>query len=272
MTLQTADGYQLHTVHWLPDSEPKAVVVLVHGISEHSGRYSHVAQHLNQHGYAVHSYDHVGHGQSEGLRVYFDDLQQPVRHLAQFINHVRDDHPDTKLFLYGHSMGSLISLLYTLEHQDQLAGLILSGIPLNLDEKVPEFLIRLNALLDKAIPRLPLTPFSGEVVSRDPAQVTKYVRDPLVYTGPVRVRMSHFHLNQSRYARTRLDQLSLPLLILHGGSDSICPYSGSHSVYAGSKSKDKTVRVFGALYHEIHNEPEQAEVLAAITEWLDARS
>lgn len=272
MSLQTADGYRLHTVHWLPDRETKAVVMLVHGIAEHSGRYGHVAQYLNTHGYAVHSYDHVGHGQSEGRRVYFDDLEQPVRHLAQFVDHVRDDHPNDKLFLYGHSMGALISLLYALEHQAALSGLIVSGIPLNLDEKAAEMLILLNGWLDKLVPWLPLIPFSSDGLSRDPSVVASYDNDPLVYRGLVRVRMSHFLIQRSRYARTQMRHITLPILILHGGSDTICPASGSQTLYDGVQSADKTLKLMPQMYHEIHNEPEHAEILTDVAEWLDARS
>ena len=102
----------LHTHHWPTAESPRAVVVIVHGIGEHGGRYEHVARYLNSHGFAVYAPDHYGHGQSEGTRCYFESVEQPSDDLAGTITRIRGDHPNKALFIYGHSMGSLISMRY----------------------------------------------------------------------------------------------------------------------------------------------------------------
>jgi alpha-beta hydrolase superfamily lysophospholipase len=272
MNFQSSDGYNLHTMRWLPDGDIKGVMVIAHGLAEHSGRYQHVAEHLNGAGYGVYALDHYGHGQSDGRRCYFNDFDQPVRDLAQYVQWVQAQHPDYPLWLYGHSMGALISLLLVLDHQPTLSGLIVSGITLGLSDKVPPFLARFNEWMDGIAPWLPVAPLGIGGLSRDPAVITRYKLDPLVFTGLVRVRMSHFILAESARARPRLSEIQLPLLILHGGKDLICPFSGSSLLYHNATSKDRRLKIYGPMHHEIHQEPDQMMVLEDVVAWLDERS
>ena len=272
MIFRSSESYHLHTIHWLPDGEIKGIVVIAHGLAEHSGRYQHVAEYLNQADYGVYALDHYGHGQSDGRRCYFNDFHQPVRDLAQFIQFVQAQHPDQPLWVYGHSMGALISMLLILDHRPLVSGLILSGVPIGLTEKIPAFLARFNRWVDGIAPWLPIAPLGIRSLSRNPAVITSYMLDPLVYIGLVRVRMSHFILAESARARTRLSEIQLPLLILHGWKDAICPYSGSRLLYDQASSKDRQLKIYGSMHHEIHQEPDQMEVLEDVVTWLNERS
>lgn len=272
MHLLTPEGYRLHADCWLPAGEIRAVVVLAHGLNEHSGRYAHVIQHLNRHGYAVYALDHCGHGQSEGERGYFDTVAQPIEHLKLFIDFVRGKHPDSLLFLYGHSMGALISLVFVCAYEDDLDGLILSGVPLGVERRTPRFLIRLNALLDRRFSRLRFIPFPPIGISHDPDVVARLRADKLCNHGLLRIRIAQFILEQCAAARAQLAGLRLPLLLLHGGGDFICPVSGSQFIYEQAASPDKTLKIYPKLYHEIHNEPQQGEVLDDVAAWLAAHS
>lgn len=269
-SFQTSDGLKIYTEAWLPDANPKAVVLIVHGYAEHIGRYPHVAGYLVQHGYAVYGLDHRGHGKSDGLRVYFDTFDQPINDLAPFVDQVKAAHPGKKLFLYGHSMGSLIALDFALRHPDVLAGLILSGCAVNADTTVPGALLAVGGLLDKVIPKValfPALPSSG--LSHDSAVVSAYDNDPLVTRSPWRVRTALLLLQAGQRLRERAGELRLPLLVLHGGEDPIVPVSGGKLIYERAASTDKTLHIYPGLYHEIHNEPEQGTVLADMTTWLD---
>lgn len=270
-SFQTHDGLKIHTVAWLPDQHSRAVVLLVHGLSEHSGRYSHVAARLVEQGYAVYALDHRGHGRSDGLRSYFDNIDQPVNDLTQYFDTVKAADPGKKLFIYGHSMGSLISLAFLLRYQQEFSGAILSGNPLAVEFSQPKVLVLVAGILNGLIPKQAITaPLPSNYLSHDPAVIKDYDTDPLNYRGKVRVGMGHFILQAARYARAHMDELKLPLLIFHGEADKICPPKGSQLLYDSVRSTDKTLKFYPGLNHETHNELEKETVLANIVNWLNA--
>jgi acylglycerol lipase len=268
--LTTADGLTLHTVRWLPEHDPAAVIFIVHGFAEHSGRYRHVAEFLVGCGYAVYSLDHRGHGRSEGLRVYFDSFDQPIDDLALYLQQIKAAHPGKKIFVFGHSMGSLISMVFVYRNQHELAGWITSGTPLLMDTTWPQVLIRLMVWIDRIMPRLFVGPLNLLAISRDPAVVHAYKADLLVYPRPLRARLVSSGLAQIQKMRERVREFTLPLLILHGTGDKLTPFSGSEYIYQHAASDDKTLKLYDGLYHELHNEPEQETVLNDIAAWLDA--
>ncbi len=268
--LRTPDNLKLHTVAWLPEGTPKAIVLLAHGIGEHSGRYLHVAEYLNRGGYAFYALDHRGHGRSEGPRAYFDSFDQPVNDLKQYFDVIRQQHPQQRIFLYGHSMGSLISLIFTLRYQNELAGLMITGNPLAVESTSSPLLVAAGGLVQRFLPRAPLPAIPNTYLSHDQAIVSGYTTDPLNYAGPVYARMGHHIVQESRKVRTRLAELTLPILIMHGLGDRICPPAASEWVYEAVRSTDKTLKQYPDLYHEIHNELDKEPVLAALLQWLDA--
>ena len=263
---------RLYSRSWLPNAEIKALVIVVHGLGEHSGRYTHVGEYLSQQSYAVYALDYSGHGQSPGQRVYVNSLEQLSEDLGAFVEHAQAQHPGLKTFIYGHSMGTLVTLRYALAHQDRLAGLILTGTTLAL-ASLPGLLVPLVQLLNRTLPNLPLLPGVGtSVLSKDPAVVQGYNDDPLVYHGWLRVRILHYLLLESRCLSSQLQNLTLPLLILHGAEDKLLAPAGSHMLYERAASCDKTLKMYAGLRHEIHNEPEQSDVLKDILDWLDNHS
>jgi len=272
-TLKTADGMTLHTVNWAVDS-PKAIVFLVHGIGEHSGRYGHVAASLNARGYSVYALDHRGHGRSEGKRRWFDDFQRPVDDLKQYFDLIRTQHPTHKIFVYGHSMGSLLSTLFCLRYQDQLAGFITSGSPLAIDEGRSPLFLFAASLMARVMPdfKMQSLEIGTEALTRDPEMMAAYDSDPLNDHNPTSLGMANRLLNAARDTRKRLNTLKLPMLILHGTGDQICPPSASKLLYALAASPDKTLKLYDGLHHELHNEIERESVLADIGQWLDAHA
>ena len=271
-SFQNADSLNIHTIQWLPTASPKAIIVIVHGIAEHSGRYRHVAEYLAENGYAVYSLDHRGHGRSGGQpRSYFDSFDQPVADLKQYVDAIAQEHPGAKIFLYGHSMGAFISLNFAMRYQDRLAGLITSGSPLTIDTTVPRFMMAIGNILVRIAPRLPLIKLDLQAISRDQAVIDAYNADPLIDQTPVRVRMAVSYNNALKRLRASLSELTLPLLLLHGSADTLAPVSGSEIIYEKAGSTDKTLKIYEGLYHEVHNESEQAAVLQNAVHWLDAR-
>lgn len=270
-TLRTDDGLTLATRRWMPHARPKAAVVIVHGIGEHSGRYAHVAAHLMLHDYAVYAFDLRGHGRSEGQpRVYVESFDEYVDDLACFLADVRREHRGP-LFLLGHSMGGGIAARYVVERgADGLAGLVLSSAALKIPDALSPLLQKLAGIASRMVPKLPATRLDTSRLSRDPAVVRAYEEDPLVHTGGVRARVGHEILRNVALIRAHADAFTLPLYVFHGTADEITDPEGSRAFYERAPSDDKTLALYEDFYHETMNEPERERVLGDLTAWLDA--
>jgi len=270
-TLIAPDGLSLFTQAWQPEREPRAVVLLAHGVGEHSGRYQHLAVHLTRRGYAVHALDHRGHGHSAGQRVFIRRFDEYVNDLHAYFEQVRAQRPDAPLFIYGHSMGSIVALRFALRYQSALAGLITTGTALRLPVSLPAPVVALARRLAPFAGRVPvIAPIALDGLSRDPQVIADYQADPLVYWGRMRLGWSVELLDAAQEVERRLPELALPYLALHGADDPITLPEGAQIVRERAGSPDLTVRVYPGLRHEIHNEPEQAQVLDDIAAWLDA--
>jgi len=267
-SFQGLNETKIFTQHWLPETPPRAVILLAHGLAEHSGRYIHVAEHMTQQGYALYTLDHRGHGQSEGMTIQIRNFEDYVADLRTYFDQVRAAHPSLPIFLYGHSMGSLVALLFAFRYQDELAGLITTGTALKFAGTNPVLVVLLKGL-SRVLPNVRLVTLAANGVSRDPAVVERYVNDPLVHVGRMRLALVAEVERASQKAVRLLPTLRLPYLALHGSADPICMCSATEIIRQSSGSPDTTVKVYDGLYHEIHNEPEQAQVLADITTWLE---
>ncbi len=263
------DGLRLFYRAWLPEDEQKAVVILAHGFAEHSGRYDHVGRYLAGRGYAVYAPDHRGHGRSEGERAYVERFSLFVEDLHKFRNDVV--RPESAPFLIGHSMGGLIAVRYALSYQDGLAGLITSGAGLKIGGDLSPLLIALSRLIAVIAPKLPVVePVPSDTLSHDPSVAAAYDSDPLNYRGKVKARIGAEMMRAGREALERAHELRLPMLIMHGGADSLVDPDGSRELYQKASSDDKTLKIYDGMYHEIFNEVEKEKVLAEMAAWLDA--
>jgi acylglycerol lipase len=262
-------GLRIYWQCWLPDSQPRAVVVIAHGAGEHSGRYQHVAARLLADGYAVYAIEHRGHGRSEGTRALIDRIDNAVADLDSLIVLAVGKHPNTQLFLLGHSMGGTISLCYAMRHQDVLSGLILSAPLAALQAASPPLRI-IARVLSTLAPRLPLAAVDPSLVSRDPAVVQAYVEDPLVYHGKLPARTVAELVAAVESFPAGVQALTIPTLIMYGTADGLCPPEGSVMLVQRVSATDKTVKAYDGLYHEILNEPEQDRVLDDTCSWLAA--
>jgi alpha-beta hydrolase superfamily lysophospholipase len=240
---------------WLPEGSARAVLLVAHGYAEHSGRYQNVVDFFVPKGYAIYALDHRGHGRSDGERVQVDHYTDYLADLKTFFDVVHAEDPSLKVFLVGHSMGAMISIAYAAKHQDELAGLILSGG---------------GIATDRAPARRPGLDLA-EALSRDRAVVEAYRNDPLVYHGPPRFArgsgMGKMRGELPQMAAT----IKLPVLIMAGGASPLGEGAGSQALYDVVSSKDKTLKLYEELLHEIFNEPEHREVMAGMDAWLSDR-
>jgi acylglycerol lipase len=262
-------GLRIAWRSWLPESEPRAVVVIAHGAGEHIGRYEHVAARLVSERYAVYGLDHRGHGHSEGPRALVDRVAYTVSDLDQLVVLAAGEHPGLDVFLLGHSMGGCISVLYAISHQQRLGGLLLSG-PLAALDAAPAPVRILATVLSAVTPRLPLFAVDANLVSRDSAVVKAYEDDPLVYHGKLPVRtISELAGAVDSFPGT-VGAITIPTLIMYGTEDKLAPPAGSLMLKERIGAPDRTLIPYEGLYHEILNEPEQNKVLDDMCAWLTA--
>ncbi len=270
-TFTTADGSSHFYQYWQPPGDARAVIIVVHGAGEHSGRYERLATYCVDHGYAVAALDHRGHGKSEGTRVHVQRFDDYLDSLEVFHRQVVRDWPNLPLFLLGHSLGGLISSRYLLQHQSGFAGCVLSG-PAIMTEIEPgllqTWLIRLLALL---YPSAGVLQLDARGVSRDPEEVERYLQDPLVHNGKMTARLVSELFNAMTAIRNTAAEIHLPMLLLHGGADAMTSPEGSRFLYNNISSTDKELKIYPELFHEIFNEPEHPAVYADVLTWCDAR-
>lgn len=265
------DGLALCENRWLPEGDPAAVVVLVHGFLEHGGRHADVAAVLNRHGYAVYAIDLRGHGKSEGDRVFVKSFLEHLRDVELFLDHVRKQQPGRPRFLVGFSMGGTIAASLAARGLADVRGLVLAAPAVQIGGGVFPVLRLLAGVLGRLLPRLSLVRMGFRNMSRDPEVVAQVERDPLAFHGCFPARTGAEILAATRRLEDTMEAIELPLLILHGTGDLVTDVEGSRQLHARARSTDKTLKLYDGLYHDLFHEPEKERVVADLVEWLDAR-
>jgi len=256
---------------WLPGGRPAAILLVVHGGNEHSGRYTNLFNYFVPKGYGVYGFDLRGHGKSEGLRGYVERFSDYLTDLKTFFDIVRSEHEDAKVFLVAHSMGGPIATAYAFLHQHELAGLILSGAVMKIPSGRSPVLRAAARMLSLLLPKMGIAGVDASAISQDKAVVDAYVNDPLVYRGRIRARLGAEILKTLQELQRQMPQINLPILIMHGTADRLCDPQGSLMLYERVGSRDKTLKLYEGFYHEIFNEPGHEQVLADMDTWLATR-
>lgn len=257
--------------HWRAGHGTKAVLLLAHGLGEHSGRYGAFVGRCNARDIAVVAPDHMGHGQSPGERVFlkrFDDYLGGMRECRAVI---AQDYPQLPCFLFGHSMGGLIAARLLLQDQSQYQGAMLSGPAFAVAAPPPAPVMWLGRLLARLTPKAGMLALDGNGVSRDPEVVAAYGDDPLVHHGKVTAGLGVALIDAMAQTLSQASTITLPMIVMHGGADTLAAPAGSEMFFQGLGSSDKTLRLLPGLYHEILNEPEGDSIAMEYIQWLEDR-
>ncbi len=246
---------------WVPEGTPRAYVVLVHGIAEHSGRYERTGTLLADAGLFVRSFDLIGFGGTGGRRGDIDDWSRYHDQVGRHVSWAREQ--GGPVVLMGHSMGGNLALGYALSDRERPDLLILSAPALGGGAAWQKAIAGVAARLAPTIP-VPQA-LKGEQLSRDPAVGDAYFSDPLVYTKATpRLGLALFDSMQDLTARA--NRLEVPTLVLHGTADTIVP-PGSTAILGEVAGVER--RLKPNLRHEILNEPEGPELVQEIVDWID---
>lgn len=274
--VRTADGLDLVWRSWLPES-PRGVIVIIHGLAEHSGRYQDTAQFLSANGWAVYACDLRAHGLSpdppKAQRVHVKHFADYFMDVDALLSLARKKHEGLPVFILGHSMGGLISISYALEKPQGLAGAIISSPALGThpDFKPPLFLKLMVSILSRLAPRM-LVPsdLDTQAISRDPDVVKAYIDDPLV-SQKISARWYGEIIKAMKKANRNAATLKIPMLLMQSGEDRLVdPAAPARWANAAPSGLVEPV-LWEGLYHEMFNEPEKQQVWARMEDWLEGR-
>ncbi|KAL3617611.1 hypothetical protein CASFOL_037932 [Castilleja foliolosa] len=276
-------GDTLFFQSWTPAMvRVRGVIVLLHGLNEHSGRYNDFAKKLNANGFKVYGLDWIGarrrelarHGGSDGLHAYVPSLDYAVNDLKLFLDKVIAENPSVPCFCFGHSTGGAIILKAALDPkvQQSVAGIVLTSPAVGVHPSHPIIVI-LAPVFSLLLPRFQFRAANkqGIVVSRDPKALAAKYSDPLVFTGSIRVRTGYELLRITSYLQQNLRRLTVPFFVLHGTDDSITDPQASRKLYDEASSTDKKIELCRGLLHDLLFEPEKDEIAESIVTWLNDR-
>jgi acylglycerol lipase len=268
---EASDGIQLFNQYWRPQN-PKAVLIIVHGLKDHSTRYASLAEQLVSHGYTVCSLDLRGHGKSEGERAFVNSFDDYLRDLDLFYDKVRRGEPGKPVFLFGHSMGGAIALLFTLSRNPEIRGLVLSAPALKVPSDVSPLLVWFTKRLGLIAPKRPIFKLDNKFFTRDVQALAAMNSDPLIYNKPHPARTAAELLRAIQRIQKTMSSLTIPVILMHGTADQITNPDGSRQLNQAALAKDKTMKLYEGHFHDLLHDLNNSDVASDLIQWLDNHS
>jgi alpha-beta hydrolase superfamily lysophospholipase len=262
-------GVNIATRSWHPEAgSARGVVVIVPGFNSHSGYYEWVATQLTAGRLAVYAIDLRGRGKSDGERFYVQNFEDYVDDVASFVSMIKENEPGLPVFMLGHSAGGVVACVYTLDHQEELAGLICESFAYQVP--APDFALAVLKGLSHLAPHAHVLKLHNNDFSRDPKVVEFMNNDPLIANETQPTQTIAAMVNADERLKKEFAQISLPVLILHGTSDKATKPAGSQHFYDTASSTDKTLKLYEGHYHDLLNDLDKEVVMADIKSWIDA--
>ena len=247
----------------------KAVVVLAHGMGEHSGRYKHVAKKLNEHDFSVVAFDHFGHGKTTGKRGHNPSFEAVLESIGVTIEKARAFFPNTPVFLYGHSMGGNTVINYALKKTTHIQGIIATSPFLKLAFEPPKIKLVIGKVLQKIAPSITMgNEINPNDISREKIEVDAYINDPLIHSK-ISPNFSLTFIDSGKWAIDNAPKLNIPILLLHGTGDKIIDYRGT-TEFADNADR-ATLKLYENGYHELQNDLCKNEMLVDVVNWISSQ-
>lgn len=266
----TNEGKEIYAVEW-PAESARAVVGLIHGVGEHCRRYDHLAEFFNHHHIGMVGYDREGYGRSEGKRGYTSQFSNYVDTIAHLVIECARRYPDLPIFLYGHSLGGNLLLRYLIKRHPDISGAIASAPYVQLSFQPNPITVGLGRMMRLVWSTFTQSnPLDTSKLSRDPEVEKRYLADPLVH-DKISARTGMDLLESAQFLDEYSGTIARPLLLMHGSDDGLTSFLATKSFYERVKGKDMTFKEWPGFYHELHNEPEKAEVFRYVLEWMEPR-
>ncbi len=265
---RTTKGPDLYVSSAMPSSGTKAVLGIVHGYADYGARYAHVATALAERGIGSVSIDYRGHGRAGGTRGYCDRFEDYLDDLREFRAVVQERAKGAPTFLFGHSLGGLVTTTSVLDDPSGWRGLLLSAPFFGLALDVPAAKIFAGKIASRVVPKLGLpSGLAGKDLTHDPAQARAYDTDPLIFKNATARWFTETAAAQAR-ALADAPRLSLPLYVVFGDDDKVASLAAAKRVFDAAGSKDKTWDERPGLYHEVLNEPCWPELVDVMATWI----
>lgn len=270
-----SDGCRLQGRCWEPAGRPRARIFGLHGVLEHSGRYARFAGDLTRAGFALEMIDIRGHGRSDGPRAFIESWEKILQDLDEVQQQLEREGriPD---FLFGHSMGAALTILWTTSRRPKVKGMILSAPPVMTFVRVPFLVTLLGRWLVNRWPHLRIVrlktaeKYGRHAVSRDPRVLEDLKNDPLVCRGPFPLKTGVLLLELPKRLQEAAKTCDIPFLFLQGTADKLSSYQGAELFFRTAPAPDKTLKLYDGLYHEVLSEPEREQVITDVLNWLSA--
>ena len=269
-TFRASSGAKIFYRYWAP-AEPRAVILLSHGLAEHSGRYEEFASFFGVAGFATYAVDFPGHGNSDGKRGHIGHFDEYTDVLGELTTLARNAHPDLPFVLLGHSLGGLIAADFLFQHQSDFVAAVVTGAAIRSPQQPSGLVLFVNKIIASVAPKLGVLRMDASAISRDPQVVSDYENDPLVYRGKASAALVTVIFSAMSRVVENAESIRLPLLIMHASEDRLTSVEGSKLLHEKVSSEDKRLVIYEGLYHEILHEPERRNVMEDILDWLSPR-
>jgi acylglycerol lipase len=268
-SLDGGGGLRIFTRSWCPETQPRGVIVLVHGFNSHSGYYLWAAEQLLASGLAVYALDLRGRGKSDGERYYVDKFSEYQSDVDMLVKLARSREPGLPIFMLGHSAGGVIACNYTLDHQSELAGLICESFAYQVP--APDFALTVLKGLAHLAPHAHVLKLKKEDFSRDPKVTKALLDDPLLADEVQPTKTVAEMVRADERLKRDFKLFTLPLLIIHGTKDKVTRPEGSQEFNANASSADKTLKLYEGYWHDPLNDIGKEAVMADIRAWIEKR-
>lgn len=262
-------GLKIATKSWKTTTNPRGVMILIHGFNAHSGYMEWPAEQFTANGLASYALDLRGRGESDGERFYVENFSDYLADVDTLVNIARTENPGLPIYVLGHSAGGVIASSYVFEHQDEVAGLVCESFA--FDVGLPHLVQLALQGVSHLAPHLHVFSLNNADFSRDPAAVERMNNDPLIAKESQPAETASEMLKAAARLKDNMPAFTVPVLIIHGTDDKATRPAGSQYFYDNAGSTDKTLKLYEGHYHDLLADIDKEKVMADIQAWIDER-